>query len=854
MEKLLILDGNSIINRAFYGVRLLSNGNGQYTNGVYGFLNIFLKILEETEYQYQAVAFDLRAPTFRHKMFDGYKAQRKGMPEELAEQMPYLKNILKLMGIPILECEGYEADDIIGTVSKMCEEKNTECVILTGDKDDLQLASDLVTVRLVVTRGGNTETNDFNGKTVLEKMNVTPEAFIDVKALMGDTSDNIPGVPGIGEKTAFSLIAEYGSLDGVYAHIDDFKGAKKDKLVAGKDSAYMSKTLATIVRDVPLNKTLDDFKPTAPEKGELFDYLSSLELKSIITRLSLSAEENAVSLYKADFEEITSPEQLSSLLTDKVFYTLEQEEGMLKEILIAGDNKTYGLKFEFASDVVPYLPVLTELFSDKEKVSFNIKEQIVFLSEYYDIAFGKNAFDIALAAYISKSSEQSYALSDLANRYLHKTVSDKPSEVALMPAIYEALKKELSENHQDALFYDIEMPLTFVLADMEIEGFKVDRENLAAFSKLLSENIDTLQKEIYELAGKEFNINSPKQLGVILFEDLNLPVIKKTKSGYSTNADVLEKLRGAHPIIDKIGDYRTYTKLKSTYADGLYQVIRPETGKIHSCFNQTVTATGRISSTEPNLQNIPVRIELGRQIRKMFIASDENHILVDADYSQIELRVLAHIAEDKTMQEAFKNNVDIHAVTASQVFHVPLEEVTSEMRTRAKAVNFGIVYGISEFSLAQDIHVTRKEAAAYMERYFETYSGISKYMKETVAFAKETGFVKTLTGRRRYIPEIKASNFNLRSFGERVAMNAPIQGYAADIIKIAMVKVFNRLQEEGLKSKLILQVHDELIIDALKSEEEKVRAILKEEMENAVVLNVPLTVDMKSADSWYDTK
>ncbi|MBQ2968676.1 MAG: DNA polymerase I [Clostridia bacterium] len=854
MEKLLILDGNSIINRAFYGVRLLSNGKGQYTNGVYGFLNIFLKILEETEYTYQAVAFDLKAPTFRHKMFDGYKAQRKGMPEELAEQMPYLKNILKLMGIPILELEGYEADDIIGTVSKMCEQKNTECVILTGDKDDLQLASDLVTVRLVVTKGGNTETNDFDGKAVLEKMSVTPEAFIDVKALMGDTSDNIPGVPGIGEKTAFSLIAEYGSLDGVYEHIEDFKGAKKEKLIAGKDSAYMSKTLATIVRDVPLNKTLEDLKPEEADKGKLFDYLNELELKSIISRLSLSAQENATTLYTAETKEIASPEELNGLISEKVFYTLEWEDGFITKLLIAGENKVYTLSFAFAAEVMPYLPALKKLFEQTEKVSVNIKEQIVFLKENLDIQYSENAFDIALAAYISKSSEQSYALADLASRYLNKTVAEEVSEVALMPEIYECLKAELTENGQDELFYGMEMPLAFVLADMEIEGFKVDRDSLSAFSKLLSENIDSLQKEIYALAGKEFNINSPKQLGVVLFEDLNLPVIKKTKSGYSTNADVLEKLRGAHEIIDKITDYRTYTKLKSTYADGLYQVIRPETGKIHSSFNQTVTATGRISSTEPNLQNIPVRIELGRQIRKMFIASDADHILVDADYSQIELRVLAHIANDKTMQEAFLNNVDIHAVTASQVFHVPLDEVTPAMRTRAKAVNFGIVYGISEFSLAQDIHVTRKEAAAYMERYFETYSGIAKYMKETVAFAKEHGYVKTLTGRRRYIPEIKASNFNLRSFGERVAMNAPIQGYAADIIKIAMVKVHNRLKEEGLSSKLILQVHDELIIDALKCEEEQVKKILREEMEKAAILSIPLTVEMKSGNSWYETK
>lgn len=854
MRKLLILDGNSIINRAFYGVRLLTNAKGQHTNGVYGFLNIFLKILEEETFDYAAVAFDLRAPTFRHKMFEGYKAQRKGMPEELAEQMPYLKEILKRMGIRILEQEGYEADDIIGTVSEMCEQAQTECVILTGDRDDLQLASDLVTVRLVVTKGGATQTTDYSDKTVLEKMGVSPAAYIDVKALMGDASDNIPGVAGIGEKTAFALIAEYGSLDGVYAHIGEMKGAKKEKLEAGKDAAYMSKTLATIVRDVPLNITMEDMEMQPRQDGELFSYLSDLELKTIIARLGLQPGEAEKKMVSAEMVEITSPEQLEAEIVFPLFYTLEIEEKEIKRFSFAKNGKIFALSFDFAVEAEAYVPVFRKIFEAGEKVSSDIKEQIVCLKERYGITYGGAIFDIALAAYISQPSEQSYAVSDLAARYCGINELEKGQEAAVLPALYESLKQEIEENGQQALFYEIEMPLLEVLASMEIEGFKVDKESLEEFSKVLSEKIQMLQAEIFALAGKEFNINSPKQLGVILFEDLGLPVIKKTKTGYSTNAEVLEKLRGRHEIVDKIMEYRVHTKLKSTYADGLYQVIDPQTHKIHSSFNQTVTATGRISSTEPNLQNIPVRIELGRQIRKMFIASDTEHVLVDADYSQIELRVLAHIAKDPVMTKAFQDGADIHTTTASQVFGVAPEEVTSAMRSRAKAVNFGIVYGIGEFSLAQDIKVTRKEAAAYIKSYLEKYAGIAQFMQDTVAFAKEHGYVSTLTGRRRYIPEIKSSNFNLRSFGERVAMNAPIQGYAADIIKIAMVRVYQRLKEEGLKSKLILQVHDELIIDALKSELEPVKHILKEEMEHAASLSVPLVVDMKTGNSWYETK
>ena len=853
MKKLLILDGNSIINRAFYGIRLLTNAKGQHTNAVYGFLNIFLKILEEEQWDYTAVAFDLRAPTFRHKMYSEYKAQRKGMPEELAEQMPYLKEILNKLGIPVLEKEGYEADDIIGTVAKMCDKEGTECVILTGDRDDLQLASDKVTVRLVITKMGKNEITDYSDKTVFEKMGVTPSEFIDVKALMGDTSDNIPGVKGIGEKSAYSLIQTYHSLENLYENIEEQKGAMKQKLIDGKDMAYLSRTLATIDCEVPLGKGLDSLVRNEVQRDALHDYLSALELKTIIARLNLE-EVVTEKAFSAEYVLLDCPEALEQEIEFPCFYILSTDDGAITSLRFAKGEKVYGVEFAFPTDIYPFFPVLKKFFESGEKISLDIKEQIVFLKEYYDIDYKGAVFDLSLAAYLSQSGEQSYSAESLANRYLDITSVEEQLSAGVLPKVYEYLKKELEQNGQTDLFYNIEMPLSLVLADMELEGFKVDKESLASFSALLDKNIQALQTEIFALAGKEFNINSPKQLGVILFEDLSLPVLKKTKTGYSTNADVLEKLRGQHEIIEKIMDYRTYTKLKSTYADGLYQVIRPETGKIHSKFNQTVTATGRISSTEPNLQNIPVRIELGRQIRKMFIASSEEHILVDADYSQIELRVLAHIAQDEAMISAFRDGTDIHAVTASQVFRTPLSEVTAQMRTKAKAVNFGIVYGIGEFSLAQDIKVTRKQAAEYIKNYLETYSGIAAFMKESVAFAKENGYVKTLTGRRRYIPEITSSNFNLRSFGERVAMNAPIQGYAADIIKIAMVKVWDRLKKEGLRSKLILQVHDELIIDALKSEQLRVEQILKEEMESAVELSVPLKVDMQAGMSWFETK
>jgi len=848
MKKLMIFDGNSILNRAFYGIKMLSNSKGVFTNGIYGFLNIYFKFLEEEKPDFVAVAFDLRAKTFRHKMFDGYKAQRKGMPDELAQQMPYLKDILKAMNVAILECEGFEADDIIGTVSKKCEDEDILCRIVTGDKDDLQLASKNTIVKLIVTRMGRTETTDFDENAVFEKYGVTPKEFISVKALMGDTSDNIPGVSGIGEKSAFELIKEFKSLDNLYANTDSLKGAKKTKIEDGKEMAYLSYTLSEIVRNVPMETEISDMTLNDYNQGDLFEILDELELKSIIERTGIQKQKETVT-----FEAVEAKE--SDFEVSEFVYLMDFDEE-LKEIVFFKDGKIYYKSFESPFEVMAYTTVLKNIFENEgiTKISHGIKKDIVFLKNNFDIDYNGEFFDTEIASYILAPTKNEYLLSDLCEEYLKITVADKQSAAGILPNLKKVLCEKIEENQQHELLYDVEFPLVKVLASMEIEGFRVDRDKLHEFSGFLAQRISVLETGIYDMAGETFNINSPKQLGVILFEKLNLPAVKKTKTGYSTNAEVLEKLVGKHDIIEYIMEYRTLSKLKSTYADGLYDVINPQTGKINSSFNQTITATGRISSTEPNLQNIPVRTEIGREIRKMFIASDDEHILVDADYSQIELRVLASMSQDENMMEAFLSGVDIHKMTASKAFNMPLDMVTPLLRSRAKAVNFGIVYGISEFSLAQDIKVTRKEAAKYIEDYFATYPKVKEYLDGAVSFAKENGYVKTPLNRRRYIPEIKASNFNLRSFGERVAMNAPIQGYAADIIKIAMVKVFNRLQKENLKSKLILQVHDELIIDALKSEEEQVRKILKEEMENAVKLNVPLAVDMASGNSWFETK
>ena len=866
MKKLLILDSNSILNRAFYGVRYLSAKDGTPTNAIYGFLNILLKLIKEQEPDYICAAFDVKAPTFRHKQYEGYKAQRKPMPEGLAAQMPLAKDVLRAMGVTILEKEGYEADDIIGTVARLCEESEISCFIATGDKDDLQLTSDKTKVILTVTKSGYNETIIYDDKAVKEKYHVTPTEFIDVKALMGDPSDNIPGVKGVGEKTAMSLIEKHHSIEYIYENIDDIglKGAMLQKMKDGREMAFMSKELATINRNTPIEFNaekcvFDGFE----NNGELYEILKRLELNSIIKKLDLSGVDNVKEnedIFKDFSYQVGDKNMISG---DKVTVVLDFDGDNISSAAVGAGNNAVVLNEQ--DDI-------KELLEDDSiaKVMFDVKEAIVKLNCRIDI---KNiSDDTAIAAYLVDPAKNEYTIEKLASEYFG-TVIEKPEVKQLsllddvetdrseylakcavaLGVLNERIGDKIKENGQEKLYHEVELPLVTVLAHLEINGFLVDDNQLKEFADKLGEKIDALTNEIYMLAGEEFNINSPKQLGVILFEKLELKPVKKTKTGYATNADVLEKLRDKHPIVNFIMEYRQLAKLKSTYCDGLTAVVNPNTHRIHSVFTQTVTVTGRLSSTEPNLQNIPTRTELGREIRKMFVAK-EGYVLVDADYSQIELRVLAHIANDETMINAFRNNEDIHAVTASQVLGIPLEDVTKEQRSSAKAVNFGIVYGIGEFSLAQDLHISVKEAKAYIESYLEKYHGVRNYMESIKEQAKKDGYVKTMLNRIRYIPELKSPNYNIRQFGERVALNTPIQGTAADIIKLAMVRVDNRLINEGLKSKLILQVHDELIVEAHKDEVDKVKQILSEEMQSAMELNVPLKVDMSTGHSWYDAK
>lgn len=866
MKKLLILDSNSILNRAFYGVRYLSAKDGTPTNAIYGFLNILLKLIKEQEPDYICAAFDVKAPTFRHKQYEGYKAQRKPMPEGLAAQMPLAKDVLRAMGVTILEKEGYEADDIIGTVARLCEESEISCFIATGDKDDLQLASDKTKVILTVTKSGYNETIIYDDKAVKEKYRVTPTEFIDVKALMGDPSDNIPGVKGVGEKTAMSLIEKHHSIEYIYENIDGIglKGAMLQKMKDGRKMAFMSKELATINRNTPIEFNaekcvFDGFE----NNGELYEILKRLELNSIIKKLDLSGGDNVKEnedIFKDFSYQVGDKNMISG---DKVTVVLDFDGDNISSAAVGAGNNAVVLNEQ--DDI-------KELLEDDSiaKVMFDVKEAIVKLNGRIDI---KNiSDDTAIAAYLVDPAKNEYTIEKLASEYFG-TVIEKPEVKQLsllddvetdrseylakcavaLGVLNERIGDKIKENGQEKLYHEVELPLVTVLAHLEINGFLVDDNQLKEFADKLGEKIDALTNEIYMLAGEEFNINSPKQLGVILFEKLELKPVKKTKTGYATNADVLEKLRDKHPIVNFIMEYRQLAKLKSTYCDGLRAVVNPNTHRIHSVFTQTVTVTGRLSSTEPNLQNIPTRTELGREIRKMFVAK-EGYVLVDADYSQIELRVLAHIANDETMINAFRNNEDIHAVTASQVLGIPLEDVTKEQRSSAKAVNFGIVYGIGEFSLAQDLHISVKEAKAYIESYLEKYHGVRNYMESIKEQAKKDGYVKTMLNRIRYIPELKSPNYNIRQFGERVALNTPIQGTAADIIKLAMVRVDNRLINEGLKSKLILQVHDELIVEAHKDEVDKVKQILSEEMQSAMELNVPLKVDMSTGHSWYDAK
>lgn len=893
MKKLLVIDSNSIINRAFYGIRHLTAKDGTPTNAVYGFLNILFKLIEENKPDYICAAFDVKQPTFRHKQFDAYKAQRKPMPDDLAVQMPIAKEILQAMNVSILEKAGYEADDIIGTVSRMCEKSGVECLIATGDKDDLQLATDKTKVILTVTRSGMNETIVYDENAVKEKYGVTPTEFIDVKALMGDPSDNIPGVAGVGEKTALSLISKFNCIEYIYDHIDEvgLKGAMLKKMQDGKDMAFLSKQLATIDIHVPIELNLDEFAVhsddlTKDASEELYSILKRLDLNNFIKKLGLIPEEKpSVDILEgAQMHAAADKEALEQMIE-----TLRQEEEVSCLFLFAGKElsgfsaavgkQAYyaSIGMEITKDML--IAALVPLLEDKKvkKILYDGKDAMVYFAPYTKIE--QVVYDVAIAAYLVDPARSSYTIDSIALEYLNVALESEEEvfgkgrkqisifdveehegmefackrALAVAP-LREATQKKLEANRQAELYYSMELPLVEVLADMQVYGFAIDHAQLDAFTKLMDERLQVITAEIYNYAGEEFNINSPKQLGVILFEKLGLHVVKKTKTGYSTNVEVLEKLKGEHPIIEHLMEYRQISKLKSTYCDGLRAVIHADTGRIHSVFTQTVTVTGRISSTEPNMQNIPVRTELGREMRKMFITDKEDYVLVDADYSQIELRVLAHIADDDTMKHAFLTGEDIHAVTASQVFGVPLSEVTPEQRSSAKAVNFGIVYGIGEFSLSQNLKIPVAQAKQYIQNYLAKYHGVREYMERIKEQAKKDGYVTTLMNRIRYIPELKSSNYNVRAFGERVALNTPIQGTAADIIKLAMVRVHKRLKEEGLLSRLILQVHDELIVETYKPELDRVKAILKDEMEHAMELSVPLVVDMASGKSWYDAK
>ena len=883
-EKIMLIDGNSIVNRAFYGVPLLTNGEGRYTNGVYGFLNILFKLLDEEQPDYLAVAFDLHAPTFRHRTFDGYKGTRKGMPEELREQMPLLKEVLQAMHIPIFEQEGFEADDILGTLSALAEKNGIVPVVVSGDRDLLQLAGETLKVRIPKTKGGRTETEDYYAADVQAKYGVTPAEFIDMKALMGDASDNIPGVPGIGEKTAAKIITQYHDIETAIAHAAEIKPKKaSENLAAYQEQARLSKFLATIVRDMPLEWDKETLKIGDMFNQTAYELVKRLEFKSMFSRFegSASAPKQAEQTYRFVADREGAKEVLAALKKGEVGYAFvyENEEG---QGLALYQEQLGGVWMEasMAFLMQELLEIFQPFFADSayRKIGHDVKKDIRFLRSYGYDGFTAE-FDTAIGAYILNATGSSYEYDDIAAAFLNETypsqeeVFGKGRTKKAFAALPEAertaygarqaeiffrarkvMEERLAENEQKSLFYDMEMPLIYVLADMEKYGIKVDKAALLAYQKRLGESLDGMEEEIYALAGEKFNINSPKQLGVILFEKLGLKGGKKTKTGYSTAADVLEKLRTAHPIVERILHYRQLAKLKSTYADGLLAVMDAETEKIYSTFNQTITATGRISSTEPNLQNIPVRLELGRELRKIFIPESAEFCFLDADYSQIELRVLAHISGDESLIAAFKSNQDIHRMTASQVFHVPFDEVTPLQRSNAKAVNFGSIYGKGAFSLGQDLGISRKEAEEYINAYFARYPKIKTFMEDTIKNGTKNGYVSTLWNRRRNMPELQSSNFMQRAAGERAAMNMPIQGTAADIIKLAMIKVHRALQEGGYRSRLILQVHDELLIEAYKEEKEAVAKILKENMEHAADLLVPLDVDVHEGASWFEAK
>ena len=846
--KLMILDGNSIVNRAFYGIRMLNAPDGTPTNGVYGFLSILRKLLDDQKPEAVCVAFDLKAPTFRHMRYEGYKAQRKAMPEELAVQMPILKQVLDAMGVLRLELESFEADDLLGTVAAKCRDSGWECRIVTGDKDSFQLISDTTHVCHVKSRMGQTTTTEYTPELFFDEYGFEPRSIIDLKALMGDASDNIPGVPGVGEKTAMALVQRYKHLETIYADINtlDVKEGVRKKLREGRESAFLSFELATIHTDAPIEFSPEDAVWQDNYRPELYDIFKKLGFNKFIEKWDLSESAESAEAAKTEhmpyIEDASSDDIMSAVnAAGTVAVTADHSFDSLE---ICDGKTVYLARWNALGD--DYTRLTEYIFSDKvKKIGHNVKNLMTQLIAE-KLPIDGFEYDTALACYLLDATASDYGLSRMSIGYCG-------TELAGAEAVYrlrESTEKKLTQLGMTKLFYDIEMPLCRVLADMQEYGFMIDRAALSSFGESLTGTILKLEREIYAQSGCEFNINSPKQLGEVLFDKLMLPAGKKTKTGWSTNADVLEKLRGKHPIVQMVLDYRMLTKLKSTYADGLLKLIDPD-GRIRTKFQMTVTATGRLSSTDPNLQNIPIRRELGSHIREMFIASNGN-VLVDADYSQIELRLLAHISGDKHMQEAFLSGEDIHTVTASQVFNTPIDEVTPLQRSRAKAVNFGIVYGISAWSLAQDIGVMQSEAKAYMEAYLNKYDGVREYMKTIVEKAKQDGYVETLYARRRYLPELKSSNFNTRSFGERVALNMPIQGTAADIIKLAMVNVYNRFKAEGLKAKLILQVHDELICECPEGETQRVSDILREEMSGAAKLSVPLTVDVKTGHSWAE--
>ena len=882
-EKIMLIDGNSIVNRAFYGVPLLTNGEGRYTNGVYGFLNILFKLLDEEKPDYLAVAFDLHTPTFRHKAFDGYKGTRKGMPEELKEQMPLLKEVLQTMHIPMFAKEGFEADDILGTLSALAEKNGVTPVVVSGDRDLLQLAGDRLKVRIPKTKGGRTETEDYYAADVQAKYGVTPEEFIDMKALMGDASDNIPGVPGIGEKTAAKIIGQYHDIETAIAHAAEIKPKKaSENLSAYQEQARLSKFLAAIVRDMPLEWNQEALKISDMFNRTAYELIKRLEFKSMFSRFEGAAPiESKEKVYRLVTDSEGAREVLSSLQPGEIGYAFlyENEEGLGLALYQEGLG---GIWVEASPSLL--IQEILELFQpfftnpSYRKIGHDVKRDIRFLRSYGYAGFTAE-FDTAIGAYILNATGSSYEYDDIAAAFLNETypsqgeVFGKGRTKKVFGALPEqertafaarqaeiffraraAMDEKLRENEQLQLFYDMEMPLIAVLADMEKYGIRVDKAALLAYQKRLSESLEGIEEEIYALAEERFNINSPKQLGVILFEKLGLKGGKKTKTGYSTAADVLEKLRTKHPIVEHILHYRQLAKLKSTYADGLLAVMNPETEKIYSTFNQTITATGRISSTEPNLQNIPVRLELGRELRKIFIPESAEFCFLDADYSQIELRVLAHISGDESLIQAFRSNQDIHRMTASQVFHVPFDEVTELQRSSAKAVNFGIIYGKGAFSLGQDLGISRQEAEEYIHAYFTRYPKIKTFMDSTIQNGAKNGYVATLWNRRRNMPELQSSNFMQRAAGERAAMNMPIQGTAADIIKLAMIRVHRALQEGGYRSRLILQVHDELLIETEQTEKAAVTKILKENMEQAADLLVPLDVEVHEGASWFEAK